>query len=188
MLILVGLTWYYARKTAQISAATDKQAEASRQMAAEMERQRKTAVRPIIAIEPALLASTGNPPRWDLKATLRNVGMGPAIDVIFTCEQGDGPGSEEGYARHRLAALGVGSMEEVRFSVRKERLDGLFANSLKNSFLPHLVCDYEDIFGSPFSSWREIGALGGVGLISGRLFLEKRKIGVDSRHHADMGL
>ncbi len=91
MLILVAVTGIYAWRTHVISKGTEKQADASVQMAEEMREQRYEAVRPVIDIQwhapddarrlgelvssPAQLASKG------CSCVLRNVGLGPAIDT-----------------------------------------------------------------------------------------------------------
>jgi hypothetical protein len=91
--VIIGLAYVtkrYADETKRIADATRMQAEASARMAKEMEQTRFATAKPIIELRPQDFDSTeglrialGGPPPTNLQCRLRNVGVGPALNVVI---------------------------------------------------------------------------------------------------------
>ncbi len=149
---LVITTAFYAWRTWSISSATEKQAEASVEIARETQAARMDAVRPVIDIGVNPFAKPGyellkealseQPPKA-LRCTLRNVGVGPALNVAYDIQVG----SEIGYKR--VGALAVG--EQVLPS--GEELPLKLEGSARHGVITIL---YEDAFANRWESRMEV--------------------------------
>ncbi len=154
--ILVLITIAYVKRTADIAKATKEQAEASVKMAEEMRKQRYDAFRPIIDIVDAILEPTEMATRAYnakegifskyLPCRLRNVGVGPAIEVFSFIE--DDRGTTRRWDFHTIpVAIGkeqMGYTDEVRLLL--EQRDNCRA----------LVVYYKDVYGNSLESIREV--------------------------------
>ena len=127
-----------------------KQAKASMRMALEMERARCDAARPVMEVSTRramagelLVASTTRPPPV-LNCELRNVGMGPALNVEVDIRDGNG-----NVVGRRLGVFGVGeSIPQNLLAIRvlEQGVKGL------------LQVRYEDVFGNTWFSEYELSA------------------------------
>ena len=159
MVILVIVTIVYAWRTHIISKATKAQANASVQMAKEMREQRYDAVRPVVDIvkieqNPRELATQGyeaNEGRYpkDLPCKLRNVGVGPAIELYSFIE--DIKDAEGKPRRWDFDTLPVANGEkEWGYTPERRLLLMQRGNQMA------LVAYYKDVYGNPFESIREV--------------------------------
>jgi len=157
IIFLVGVTWFYAKRTSDIASATREQAEASVKMAEEMREQRYDAVRPIVDIvinekqitplETSRQAYGDNP--RSLPCMLRNVGVGPAINVYSFIEDIHDPGGNSRRWDFGIlpSTAGKGEME---YSQEKPLL------LMQRDNQRALVAHYEDVYGNVFKSIREV--------------------------------
>jgi|GEM_PF-5632067 len=157
LVVLAYITGRYAIETAAIAKATKdqaeatkQQAEASRKMAEEMSEQRFDAVRPIIDIDtheqdPNELMKEGFDAKEgivpeELPCRLRNIGVGPAVDVYSFIKYLDGE-----WGQYEFGTLPVGE--------RTEKLRLLLQRRDDRSLL---VACYRDVNGRLFESSREV--------------------------------
>ena len=149
LFVLAVATLGYVKRTKEVADATKEQADASAKMAEEMRAQRYDTVRPVIDIErdpwdedkmSEAFAMKYNNTSGGLHFRLRNVGVGPALDVNTIMQSGDG---------RQLQSLGTiakdGESSHWRLSL--EQPDGRTA----------VVVGYRDVYGRRFQSSREIG-------------------------------
>ena len=154
-LLLLGLiyvTRQYATETKRIASAARKEAKASIELARETQAARVDAVRPVIdiGVDPfakpghELLeeAFSGQPPKA-LRCTLRNVGVGPALNLAYDIQVG----SEIG--RKRVGVLAVG--EQVLPS--EEQLPLKLEASARHGVI---TIHYEDAFANRWESRLEV--------------------------------
>ncbi len=116
--------------SARMADEARKEAEASRVMAREMEQARYAAAKPIIQLKVRQFASD---PRPNVDSQLRNVGVGPAMNIVFTVSNGD---------TTRIGVLGVGEETSGSHHVVLETVGGQQLAVIK----------YEDVFGNPWES------------------------------------
>jgi hypothetical protein len=150
VLALVLATGYYAWKARDAAKQTERQAEASAKMAAEMRRSREDGSRPVLDIQQIQQAEFGTGPDAMLEVVaqlthddhvwckLKNIGKGPALNIRASIE-GDGAATQE-----MLGTLGVGD-EAVRkpFAVITDA----------GSFIG---VRYQDLYGRSFFSRRPV--------------------------------
>jgi hypothetical protein len=159
--VLVLITAIYVKRTAEIAKAAKEQTEASIKMAEEMREQRYDAVRPVIdivimkqsmkgeeLIKQGLDAKEGKLPK-DLPCKLRNVGVGPAIELYSFIE---GIEDAEGNPRRwDFGTLPVAIGKEEMGYTHEMRLLLMQRGSHRA-----LVAYYKDVYGNPFESIREV--------------------------------
>jgi hypothetical protein len=144
VLLLLGLVTV----TAVYAASTSRQAEANRRMAEEMKEQRHGAVRPIVdilwpstgirAIPEITAAAYGK--FESLECSLRNIGLGPALDVSSLIQLPDAS-----CRQHSFGTMGVNKETGLyRLSTRQE--DGS----------SRLLVEYYDVYGRRCESRREV--------------------------------
>jgi len=167
MAILVGTTIFYAYQAKKANDSAKASAQASAKMAEEMKEQRYDAVRPIIDIvntrmEPMELAKQvygakeGKFPNG-LPCMLRNIGVGPAIEVYSFIEDAEGKPR-----RWDFGAIPVAIGEEVNRYTREIREEEVEYTREARLFIQQrgehrtLVVCYKDIFDNPFESSREV--------------------------------
>ena len=161
--VLVLVTVAYVKRTAEIASATREQAEATRQqadasmkMAEEMREQRYDTVRPVIdiVVQPmegkeliyrGLLAENGKFPN-SVPCKLRNIGVGPAIELFSCIEYIEGKP-----LRCDFGAIPVAIGEEEMGYTSETRL---FLEQRGNH--KALVAYYKDVYGRAFESSREV--------------------------------
>ena len=142
---LVVVTAIYARRTSDI-------ADATREQAKEMREQRYDAIRPIIDIERPwplreedrareLIAATSGDLSVDLACNLRNIGLGPAIDVYSFTKMRGGESRRRDFGTLAKNQEAIGS---TSLSVQQ-----------KGSRI-FLVVYYRDVYGRNFESSREV--------------------------------
>jgi len=147
--VLVTVTAIYAEQTLRIANATKEQAE-------EMRKQRYNALRPIIDIveqpttgmekeKQGFDAKEGKFPK-DLLCILRNIGVGPAIEVFSFIE-----GAEDKPRRRDFDTIPVAIGAEEMGYAHEERL--LLEQRGNHSAL---VAYYKDVYGNLFESVREV--------------------------------
>ena len=149
MLVLVVITGIYAWGTYVISKATKNQAEASVKMAEEMREQRLDSVRPVIDIQwqQKHNSQTGKaaPNVSELKSSglpcvLKNIGLGPAIDVYYFLQHHSGD-----HLRHDVGILVVGGgVPQTPLVVDESGDHGI------------VKVYYRDAYGRRFESRREV--------------------------------
>ena len=153
---LVTVTIVYARSASRqasasrkMAEATKEQADANAKMATEMQNQRYDAFRPVIDIdrsnsEPrelakeAYKAKNGELPE-DLMCLFRNIGVGPAIDVL----------SYVPYRERRLHSFGTIATKGTDLYPIRLSLEG-------NNNRKILIVYYKDVYGRCFESSREV--------------------------------
>lgn len=157
--ILVLITTIYVKRTSDIASATQEQAKASIKMAEEMREQRYDTVRPVIDIvtmelsprelfKLAYAAKEGKLPK-DLPCKLRNVGVGPAIELYSFIE--DVEDTKGNPRRWDFGTLPVATGKEEWGYTREMRL-----LLMQRGNQMALVAYYKDVYGNPFESSREV--------------------------------
>jgi hypothetical protein len=148
MILTIGLIMV----TAAYAGSAEKQATANVKMAKEMREQRYDTVRPVIDIyrdpadedkmQEALEGTSGDASRG-LSCVLKNIGLGPAIDV-YSFVQNPFSGERQ---RHEFGTLAIG---EITFRMKLSLIyeDKPLA----------LVAYYRDVYGRAFVSIREVSA------------------------------
>ena len=116
--------------SARMADEARKEAEASRVMANEMEAARYAAVKPIIQLKVRRFA---NDPQPNADSQLRNVGVGPAINIEFDVSSGE---------TTKIGVLGAGEETSSYHHIVLETVNG------QNM----AIVRYEDVFGNPWES------------------------------------
>jgi len=160
MIVLVAVTAFYAWRTANIANATKRQSEATKQqadasmkMAEEMKKHRYDTVRPIIDIQGLVKSNlaTGeemisegmyardNDISKGVLCILKNIGLGPAIDVKSFIP------FENGSKDWDFGTLGIRDVTEKRYLSLKQEGSQIY-----------LVVLYRDAYGRDFESKRQV--------------------------------
>lgn len=162
--ILVLITGYYAQLTNRIAKGTNTAARAAEQTLQESQQQRLDGTLPIIAINVVGITAKGSPYVKQFNVKLRNIGIGPALDVSlkiqheqFTYTIYDPYGLEElaGMGPATLDILGIGDSNEyhVRLADTDEHKIGY--ETFKTGLL---IASYKDIHERKFHSEQIISA------------------------------
>lgn len=146
-LALVIVTAIYAMRTAAIAQSTKEQAKASIKMAEEMKEQRYDSFLPIIDIicvkttpsETMIRAYEENPPN-EINCILRNVGVGPALDVYSFVQ----PTPNDRH-HHHFDTIETGKETKPLYLSLEKINDSSF-----------IVAYYKDVYGRCFESRREV--------------------------------
>lgn len=171
--ILVIITAIYAWRTHVISVSTEKaaeatkaQADASVRMAQEMEAQRRNGAMPILTCQVTGVTNTvqGLGPNH-VTGKLANVGLGPALHVIWNLRCGDLPFPPEKWAlmEKDVSFSGNFQISEPPF---KEHFKGKTSDELSYEF----EVSWEDVYGTRFKAVNRIERPDS-GLVDGRLEL-----------------
>ncbi len=156
MVVLVGVTIFYAYQAKKASGSAKASADASVKMAEEMRDTRYDALRPIIDIVDAILepeematraynAREGIFPQY-VPCRLRNVGVGPAIEVYSFIE------TDRGETRRwdfHTIPVAIGE-EEMGYTGEVRLLLEQWGNCRA------LVVHYKDVYGNSLESIREV--------------------------------
>jgi len=153
---LVLVTGMYVKRTAEIAKATKEQADASMKMAEEMRDARYDALRPIIdiveqTVEPREMATRAYNAREGifpkkLSCLIRNIGVGPAIEVYSFIEDARGETRRWDYGSIPVA------IGEEEMGYRREMPLSLQQRGEHKA----LVVCYKDVYGNLFESSREV--------------------------------
>jgi hypothetical protein len=146
---LLTITAVYAWSTERIAKSTREQAKASLKMAKEMENQRYDTVRPFIDFELMSVEITHgivnglieeDPRKTGVHAKIRNIGIGPAIDIYSFTFRANGE-----RIKHDFGVLKVeGESKYVLFNLDKRNEEWF------------ITAYYRDLYGRCFVSSREV--------------------------------
>lgn len=177
LVILAGITWWYARATKQIADATGQQADASVRMAVEMRETAEAArTQAEASVRMAEEMQKSRRPRLDLECIISqssidlilsalgtdavlvrdldikviNVGFGPAFDVHVYIEP-----SDLGFPSKDIARVdsGLDAIKELKLIAE----EGVGLNLTKLGFETCLIATYTDLEGRRWRSLRKMG-------------------------------
>ena len=156
MVVLVGVTIFYAYQAKKASDSAKASADASVKTVEEMRQQRYDAVRPVIDIYrdptdedklPEAFAATKGDASRGLACVLCNIGLGPAIDMYSFVQNPFIQNPSDGRQRFEFGTLATGEKtHKMNLSVKQE--DGRMA----------LLAYYKDVYERAFESSREVSA------------------------------